>query len=326
MLGDRHADGPGHARADRGPARQALTTRSAPGPRTAATTTTPSVPVTSRRSCPRRPASGSRRSSGAGIPTTASSPTTRWRWRPPRTAGLDAKPLPARRARADDLIPTRRPRSVPVRSHRATSSRASASPSGSSRLGKWAAFGRVTKRLFGIRSWAARPCLIGMVLSRSPQTISVGSSPEQVEPVNGADVLAAHVDHRAQRLQEGAARRSLLERAHRAGRRPAGRRPCGCLERASAHRRARSPRGHGGWRPARCRRTRPAGRRRGASGSPRGRARRLRSERGARPAGGIGRRRLIAMPPPREWPTIVARSIPMVVSRSRMLQAWAPRE
>ena len=46
-------------------------------------------------------------------------------------------------------------------------------------FGKWAAFGSVTKRLFGIRSWAASPCCIGMVLSRSPQTIRVGSSPSR---------------------------------------------------------------------------------------------------------------------------------------------------
>ena len=80
----------------------------------------------------------------------------------------------------------------------------SARPSGSSRWGKWAARGSVSKRLPGIASWAARPCASGIVRSRSPQTISVGMSPQQVEAVAGADALAVRVDHRAQRLQERA--------------------------------------------------------------------------------------------------------------------------
>ena len=42
---------------------------------------------------------------------------------------------------------------------------------------------------------------------------------QQVEAVSGADLLALDVDHRAQRLQEGAARAGLLQRTQRPGHR-----------------------------------------------------------------------------------------------------------
>ena len=37
-------------------------------------------------------------------------------------------------------------------------------------------------------------------------------------------------------------------------------------------------------------------------------------------------KKTIAMPPPSEWPTIVARSMPRALSRSRITLAWAPSE
>ena len=52
---------------------------------------------------------------------------------------------------------------------------AAARPSGSSRCGKCAAPGSVTNVLSGIAAWAARPCSMGIVPSRPPQTIRVGT-------------------------------------------------------------------------------------------------------------------------------------------------------
>ena len=86
-----------------------------------------------------------------------------------------------------------------------------------------------------IASWASRPCSIGIVWSRSPQTISVGIELEQVEAVAGAHPLAADVDHRAQRLEEGLARAAAARAGAARGRLPGGRRPCG--RRAPAGRR-----------------------------------------------------------------------------------------
>ena len=54
----------------------------------------------------------------------------------------------------------------------------------------WPASGKTTKRLSGIASWAAWPCLSGMIESCSPQTISVGQDGGEVEAVVGADALA----------------------------------------------------------------------------------------------------------------------------------------
>ena len=57
---------------------------------------------------------------------------------------------------------------------RRSRSRVWAKRSGSSWWGMCPAFGKTTKRLSGIASWAASPCLTGMIESFSPQTISVG--------------------------------------------------------------------------------------------------------------------------------------------------------
>ena len=54
----------------------------------------------------------------------------------------------------------------------------------------------------GIASWAAWACATGMMRSRSPQMISVGSMRREVQPVVGAHGLAAGVDHRAQGAHE----------------------------------------------------------------------------------------------------------------------------
>ena len=68
------------------------------------------------------------------------------------------------------------------------------------------------RRAVGGRPWAS-----GIVWSRSPHTIRVGMSGEQVQPIGGADALALEVDDRAERVQERLARAGLLERAQGAG-------------------------------------------------------------------------------------------------------------
>ena len=93
------------------------------------------------------------------------------------------------------------------------SPRTAASPSGSSRLGKWAARGSVSKRLLRRRAVGGQSVGEGdCVIALAPDDQGRHAR-EQVEPVGGADSLAVDVDHGAERVQERGARAGLLERA-----------------------------------------------------------------------------------------------------------------
>ena len=99
----------------------------------------------------------------------------------PRVAPAWPEPAKRRRrsaragARARIGLPNRRPRSLrgPVAVHESAQSLVE-SPSGSSRWERVGRVGSVRKWLCGTASCASRPWLSGIVLSRSPQTISVG--------------------------------------------------------------------------------------------------------------------------------------------------------
>ena len=138
---------------------------------------------------------------------------------------------------------------------------------------------------------------------------------EQVEAVDGADALAAHVDDRAQRLQEGAPRAGLGERAQRAG--------DDLPWRAG---RARARRRRAGAPPRRRPAPIPGSARLRSSGLTSGPSPPLETSTSRSVRCGNCQKNCIATPPPSEWPTIVARSTPIADSRSRMLAACAPSE
>ena len=93
----------------------------------------------------------------------AATRSSRWRW---RARGASSPPQSASSIRAGSVAAMK-------------SASASARPSGSSRCGKWAARGRVAKRLPGIARCVQRPCSIGIVWSCSPHTIRVGKPPRR---------------------------------------------------------------------------------------------------------------------------------------------------
>ena len=93
------------------------------------------------------------------------------------------------------------------------SARTAARPSGSSRWGKWAARGRVSKRLCGIASCARAAVLERDRLVALAPDDQGRHRAQQVEAVDRAHPLPARVDHRAQRLQESLPGLGALERA-----------------------------------------------------------------------------------------------------------------
>ena len=152
-----------------------------------------------------------------------------------------------------------------------------------------------------------------------------GHRAEQVEAVAGRDVLAAGIDHRAQRLQEGLAGAGPLQRAQGADdlAQVDGLSVAALVELAAAVSIApeRAP-FEAAHRPAEA-----PGRAAIRSSGPTSRPRppeEIRARRSTR--SGNCQKYCIAMPPPSEWPTIVARSTPIAESRSRITAAWAPIE
>ncbi len=71
----------------------------------------------------------------------------------------------------------------------------------------------ISSRLDAIAAWAAMPCCTGMIPSRSPHTIRVGTRAARYKPVAGVDGLAADVDHAAHRADERLPVRRTGERA-----------------------------------------------------------------------------------------------------------------
>ena len=113
---------------------------------------------------------------------------------------------------------------------------------------------------------------------------------EQVEAVGRADALAAEVDHRAQRLQEGDPGAGMLERAQGADDRAQVLAPPRAARVEPRRRPPRSRRARAGAPPTRPPPARRAAPRRGASGSPPGRGRRRRRAPAGRRARGTARR------------------------------------
>ena len=98
------------------------------------------------------------------------------------------------------LVVSSKPRGVRPRPQVATAR--GAKRTGSSRNGKWPAPAKTSSRLPGIAACPARPWATGIIGSRSPQTMSVGSPGRKVGDPR-ADALAREVHDRAGGVQEG---------------------------------------------------------------------------------------------------------------------------
>ena len=194
------------------------------------------------------------------------------------------------------------------------------------RDGRWPASGKTSKRLCGIAAWAALPWSTGMIESRSPQTIRLGMSrarPRRSYALTRwprESITARTVCRKASRetavVQGAEALRQ--EREVAAGGDPQPLQHAADPAARAEHAVGRDQRQH----------VVGAGQRRRAEQhvdlAPQSAARH--EDEPVACARGTGRLKTIAMPPPSEWPTTVARSCPSRLRRSRTPLACAPSE